>query len=59
MCCSGAVVQLASRGNEEVTVKGINKFGYLRVSAHGGEELTLRPDGNSFDIMNNLIVMKK
>ena len=59
MCCSGAVVQLASRANEEVTVKGIDKFGYLKVSTHSGEELTLRPDGNSFDIMNNLIVMKK
>ena len=52
------VVQLASRGNEEVTVRGIDEYGYLRVLTKSGEELTLRPDGNSFDIMRNLIVMK-
>ncbi|CAI8054505.1 Biotin--protein ligase [Geodia barretti] len=53
-----AVVQLGSHANEEVTVRGIDQFGYLRVVTQTGEELNLRPDGNSFDIMNNLIVMK-
>ena len=55
---SDAVVQLASRGDEEVKVTGISEYGYLCVRTHDGQELTLQPDGNSFDIMKNLIVMK-
>ena len=56
---SGAVVQLGCRDNEEATVTGIDEYGYLCVRTRNtGEELTLQPDGNSFDITRNLIVMK-
>ena len=52
-------MRLAERGNEEVVIKGIDQFGYLRVEClASGEELTLQPDGNSFDIMRGLIIMK-
>ena len=37
---------------------GIDEFGYLRVKCTSGEELSLQPDGNSFDIMKGLIAMK-
>ena len=49
---------LGSCGEEEVVVLGLDKFGYLRVRRRGGDELSLQPDGNSFDIMKGLIVMK-
>ena len=52
-------VRLASRDNEVVRVTGINEYGFLRVRTQNGAELMLQPDGNSFDIMRNLIVMKK
>ncbi len=56
--CSGAKVRLASRSHEEVEVRGIDEYGYLRVQCSSGEELSLQPDGNSFDIMKGLIAMK-
>lgn len=49
---------LASHGEEEVTVLGLDKYGYLRVRREGGGQLSLQPDGNSFDIMKGLIMMK-
>ena len=51
-------MKVASRQNEEVTIMGINEYGYLRVQTANGQELSLQPDGNSFDIMKGLIVMK-
>ena len=55
---SNSVVKLASRGDEEVVIVGISEYGYLQVRTQTGELLTLQPDGNSFDIIKNLIVMK-
>ena len=55
---SNSVVKLASRGDEEVVIIGISEYGYLQVRTQTGEVLTLQPDGNSFDIAKNLIVMK-
>lgn len=51
-------MKLASRGNEEVVIIGISEYGYLQVLTQTGEVLTLQPDGNSFDIIKNLIVLK-
>lgn len=56
---SGSVVRLASQGNEEVTILGIDVFGYLRVETNRSKEvLSLQPDGNTFDIMKGLIATK-
>ena len=56
--CSGTTVKLASRGHEEVVIAGIDEYGYLRVQCKNGQELSLQPDGNTFDIMKGLIAMK-
>ena len=56
--CSGTTVKLASRGHEEVVIVGIDEYGYLRVQCKNGQELSLQPDGNTFDIMKGLIAMK-
>ena len=56
---SGSVVRLASRGEEEVTILGIDDYGYLRVRTNKTQELlSLQPDGNTFDIMKGLIATK-
>ena len=56
---SGSVVRLASRDNEEVTILGIDDYGYLRVRTNKTKELlSLHPDGNTFDLMKGLIATK-
>lgn len=53
-------------GGQEVTlqdhgckalIKGLDDYGYL-LAESSGKQYRLQPDGNSFDLMNNLIVMK-
>jgi len=44
---------------EEVTIKGLDDFGFLLVETMSGEALSVQPDGNSFDMLRNLIAMKK
>ena len=44
---------------EEVTIKGLDDFGFLLVETESGESLSVQPDGNSFDMLRNLIAMKK
>lgn len=44
---------------EEVTIKGLDDFGFLLVETKSGESLSVQPDGNSFDMLRNLIAMKK
>ena len=39
-------------------VQGIDEHGYMCVLTQSGDHLTLQPDGNSFDIFKNLIVIK-
>ena len=56
--CSGTTVKLASREHEEVVIVGIDEYGYLRVQCKNGQELSLQPDGNTFDIMKGLIARK-
>ncbi|XP_035221413.1 biotin--protein ligase-like [Stegodyphus dumicola] len=50
-------VTLSSSG-EEGTVVGLDDFGFLMVETDKGEKLVLQPDGNRFDIMQNLIISK-
>ena len=57
--CSGATVKLSHHGNVEAVITGIDEYGYLLVrSRKDGAQLSLQPDGNSFDIMKGLIAMK-
>jgi len=42
----------------EVTVIGLDDFGFLVVKKDSGETLSLQPDGNTFDILANLIEIK-
>jgi biotin--protein ligase len=44
--------------NEEVTVVGLNEYGYLKVQRLDGSEHCLQPSGNRFDMMQNLIVLR-
>lgn len=39
-------------------VSGIDEYGYLKVAVDGGQELSVHPDGNSFDMLRGLILPK-
>nr|KAG5704984.1 hypothetical protein BaRGS_022826 [Batillaria attramentaria] len=54
----GVSVQLESEG-EEVEICGLDGFGFLQVKTKKGKQLSVQPDGNSFDMMRNLIALKK
>ncbi len=43
---------------EQVRIKGIDEFGYLKVQNNAFTTFSLEPDGNSFDMMNNLLKRK-
>ncbi|XP_067122410.1 biotin--protein ligase isoform X2 [Centruroides vittatus] len=43
---------------EEVTIVGIDNYGYLQVETSSGNMLSLQSDGNSLDMMHNLIKLK-
>ena len=49
---------LQSEGNILVRVTGLDDYGYLLVETPGGEKISVQPDGNSFDMMQNLIAFK-
>ncbi len=56
---SGSVVRLSNYGHAEAVITGIDQYGYLLVRRREDrQELSLQPDGNSFDIMRGLIAMK-
>ena len=52
-------VTLEFENNVEATVTGLDDFGYLEVQLHDGRKLCLQPEGNSFDMMRNMISLKK
>lgn len=54
---SGSRVRLEDR-NVDVTIQGLDEYGYLDVKADDGTRHSVQPDGNSFDMMRNLISMK-
>lgn len=45
-------------GDKEVTIKGIDDHGYMLVEDASGKISTVQPDGNRFDMMQNMIVKK-
>lgn len=44
--------------NEDVLITGLNEHGYLRVKRPDGSEHCLQPDGNRFDLMENMILLR-
>ena len=44
--------------DEEVEIIGINEYGYLRVKKNDNLEYLLQPDGNRYDMMHNLLVLR-
>ncbi|CAL8133784.1 unnamed protein product [Orchesella dallaii] len=49
-----------SEGNfSECRIINIDQFGFLRCETKSGHVFSVRPDGNSFDIANKLIAIKK
>lgn len=56
---SGARVNVESEGNAAVEIVGLDSFGFLRVVNQQGQHLSVQPDGNSFDMLRNLISVKR
>ncbi|XP_071818665.1 biotin--protein ligase-like isoform X3 [Apostichopus japonicus] len=54
-----SVVHLEREDGPEVTVIGLDSSGFLEVKDKDGKLISLQPDGNSFDMLKNLIQMKK
>lgn len=56
--CRNHQVQLDTEGDKVFTVQGVNEYGYLEVKSKDGKTISVQPDGNSYDMMRNLIHMK-
>ncbi|XP_040836735.1 biotin--protein ligase isoform X1 [Ochotona curzoniae] len=55
---SGQQVRLGSAEGPEVSIVGLDDSGFLQVLREDGEVVTVHPDGNSFDMLRNLLVPK-
>ncbi|XP_071492497.1 biotin--protein ligase-like [Diadema antillarum] len=55
---SDAKVRLERPDGEEVTITGLDKSGFLSVKRQDGSLHSVQPDGNSFDMLQNLITIK-
>lgn len=60
LCCSGAeiTVQTKDGSTRDVTVTGIDQYGFLMVTSKDGITSSVEPDGNTFDMMQGLIAPK-
>ncbi|XP_053420682.1 biotin--protein ligase isoform X3 [Nycticebus coucang] len=56
---SGQQVRLGSTEGPKVSIVGLDDSGFLQVHQEGGEVVTVHPDGNSFDMLQNLILPKQ
>uniref|UniRef100_A0A8C5YTG8 Holocarboxylase synthetase n=1 Tax=Marmota marmota marmota TaxID=9994 RepID=A0A8C5YTG8_MARMA len=56
---SGQQVRLGSAEGPKVSIVGLDDSGFLQVHQEGGEVVTVHPDGNSFDMLRNLILPKR
>ena len=55
---SDAKIKLESEDGDEVTITGLDKTGFLQVKKKDGSIRSVQPDGNTFDMLKNLISMK-
>lgn len=55
---SDVKVRLQREGGKEVTIAGLDEFGYLTTVDDKKQTIIVQDDGNSFDMMHNLIKMK-
>ncbi|RZF46937.1 hypothetical protein LSTR_LSTR011768 [Laodelphax striatellus] len=55
---SKVTVQTADGREEQVTIVGIDKCGFLKVVGANNRQFSVHPDGNSFDMMSGLIAPK-
>lgn len=55
---SGTQVRLGSEDGSQVDVVGLDHNGFLQVYSEEQGLVSLEPDGNSFDMLKNLIVIK-
>ncbi|XP_051047878.1 biotin--protein ligase [Phodopus roborovskii] len=56
---SGQRVHLGSSEGPQVSIVGLDDSGFLQVHHKGDEIVTVHPDGNSFDMLRNLILPKR
>ncbi|XP_054985200.1 biotin--protein ligase isoform X2 [Sorex araneus] len=56
---SAQQVRLGGAEGPVVSVVGLDDSGFLQVHQEGSEVVTVHPDGNSFDMLRNLIVPKQ
>ncbi|XP_028608327.1 biotin--protein ligase isoform X2 [Grammomys surdaster] len=56
---SGQQVRLGSSEGPQVSIVGLDDSGFLQVHQEDGVVVTVHPDGNSFDMLRNLIVPKR
>lgn len=56
--CSGTNVRLWSEDGPEAKVVGLDDHGFLQVSSPDHGPVSVQPDGNSFDMLRNLVITK-
>lgn len=56
---SGQQVRLGGEEGPEVSIVGLDDSGFLQVLQEDGRVVTVHPDGNSFDMLRNLILPKR
>ncbi|XP_059866307.1 biotin--protein ligase [Delphinus delphis] len=56
---SAQQVRLGSAEGPKVWIVGLDDSGFLLVHQENGEVVTVHPDGNSFDMLGNLIIPKQ
>lgn len=54
----GGEVSVPSEGITTAKILGLDEFGFLLLQKADGSLFSVQPDGNSFDIMHNLIKVK-
>ncbi|PIO22584.1 hypothetical protein AB205_0134620 [Aquarana catesbeiana] len=56
---SGQQVRLGGEDGPLAWIVGLDDSGFLQVLQEGKDVITVHPDGNSFDMIRNLIVPKR
>ncbi|XP_067947609.1 biotin--protein ligase-like [Watersipora subatra] len=56
---SGVRVHVPEQNSEESMIIGLDEHGFLRLQSDDGSVFSVQPDGNSFDILHNLITVKE